>query len=167
MYLLRLSLTLRAHPSGPKASQIAASPPISLAWWLFPTKTQFRITADAFIFPPPSHPLHSKFPADRLAPSPNFNWEAERLRIWRKMSPDLRASFVRPIPGTKLEEDPEKWPTQLPTDLEAKTEEEKRLVKQGPPAYHCRTGLSLTFCYDPTALENFALIVLEPHSVDL
>lgn len=146
---LELMLTLRAPYSGPKASQIAASSHISLAWWLLPTKTQFRITADAFIFPPPSHPLHSRFPANRLAPSPNFDWEAERLRIWRKMSPDLRASFVRPTPGSKLEENPEKWPTTLPTDLEAKTDEEKRLVKQGSLVYLCLAGLSLTSFMTP------------------
>lgn len=69
------------------------------------------------------------------------------------MSPDLRASFCRPIPGTPLSApgrediDPRTFPKALPTDLEAKTDEEKRLVK--------------------IALENFALIVLSPTDVDL
>lgn len=98
---------------------------------MLPTKTQFRITANAFILPPPNHPLHSKFPAERLAPCADFSWEAERLRIWRKMSADLRASFLRPVPGTKLKVDPHQWPETLPNDLDAKTDEEKRLVEQG------------------------------------
>ena len=126
------SPTLISQPNrGPKAAQISANSPVSLAWWQLPTKTQFRITADAYIFPPPNHPLHSQFPAERLAPCADFSWEAERLRIWRKMSADLRASFLRPVPGTKLEVDPHQWPETLPTDLEAKTDEEKRLVQQG------------------------------------
>lgn len=122
----------------PKATQITSvSPKVSLAWWMLPTMTQFRIEATAYVLPPPGHPSLSSFPADRLSPGAEgakFDWDSERIRVWRKMSPDLRASFVRPVPGTSLkgtEIKPESFPTSLPTDLEAKTDEEKRLIAIG------------------------------------
>lgn len=135
----------------PKALQIASnlqSGIIELAWWLAPTMQQFRIRGRAFILPSPSHPLLPQFPAQQLAPtSAPFNWEDERVRIFRKMAPPLRASFVRPTPGTPLDGiDPKSFPATLCTDLEAKTEEEKKLVKE--------------------ALQHLALIVIEPFEVD-
>jgi len=83
---------------------------------------------------------------------PQFDWESERLRIFRKMSPGLRASFCRPIPGTPLAStdppiDPAQFPTSLPSDLDATTDEEKRLVGE--------------------ALQAFSLIVMSPFDVDL
>lgn len=68
------------------------------------------------------------------------------------MAPALRASFVRPTPGTPLHRegkediDPSKFPLELPTDLEAKTDEDKRDIKE--------------------ALKNLSLMVLEPFEVD-
>lgn len=71
------------------------------------------------------------------------------MRIYRKLSPALRASFVRPTPGSALKDGvdpPETYPTELPTDLDA-SEDEKKLIDQ--------------------ALHNFALIVIDPHAVDI
>lgn len=63
----------------------------------------------------------------------------------------MRASFARPIPGTRLDEsgvkDTKELLQTLPNDTEAETEEDKNNIKK--------------------ALENFALIVIEPISVDL
>lgn len=136
---------------GPKGEQLVENGSTEIAWWLEPTKHQFRIRSHAFLLPPPGHPLKDKFPSERLAPFDGFDWEQERLRVFRKMSPPLRASFVRPIPGTPLDQgegsDPATYPKELPTDLEAKTDKDKELVKQ--------------------ALEHLALIVLEPYSVDV
>ncbi|KAI5479021.1 hypothetical protein MNV49_004303 [Pseudohyphozyma bogoriensis] len=142
---------------GPKATQIRASQQVEIAWWLSVTQHQFRVRSKAWILPSPEHSLANAFPSTTLAPAslPEFDWEQERLRIFRKMSPELRASFCRPIPGTPLkgtgpgggDVDPNDFPKELPSDLEAKTEEEKKLVKE--------------------ALENFALIVLKPWEVDM
>ena len=147
----------RSHYRAPKALQVTSNNEgglIELAWWLVPTQEQFRVRARAFILPEPSHPLHKSFPADRLAPAGGkpFDWESERVRIFRKMAPALRASFVRPTPGTPLHRegkediDPSKFPLELPTDLEAKTDEDKRDIKE--------------------ALKNLSLMVLEPFEVD-
>lgn len=135
---------------GPKGAQLVDNPAAEIAWWMEPTKHQFRIQAQAFVLPPPGHRLLSQFPGERLAPFAGFDWEAERQRIYKKLSPPLKASFVRPIPGTPVNSpdgaDPETFPKSLPVEEEA-SEKEKELLKQ--------------------ALENFALIVLEPHHVDV
>lgn len=59
-------------------------------------------------------------------------------------------SAHRPIPGTPVDSpegaDPATFPKELPTEDDA-SDEEKKLIKQ--------------------ALTNFALIVLEPHNVDV
>ncbi|KAH8925097.1 hypothetical protein BT69DRAFT_1280027 [Atractiella rhizophila] len=116
----------------PKAQQILASPPnhgvpSALSWWLIPTNSQYRISGPIYLLPPPNHPH-------------------ERLRHFRKLTPDLRASFLRPAPGGPLKEgDGKNWPETLKDDLEAEGEE-KELVKK--------------------ALENFALIVVMPNRVD-
>lgn len=122
---------------------------------------QYRIRGRAFILPHPSHPLFAQFPHSRLSPyssgkesTTKFDWDSERVRIFRKMSPALRASYCRPTPGTPLSHggenggdiDPKDFPSELPTDLEAKTTEEKELIK--------------------IALLNMALIVIEPFEID-
>ncbi|KAK4047576.1 hypothetical protein OIV83_005363 [Microbotryomycetes sp. JL201] len=129
----------------PKVQQIATSPFVSLSWWMPPTMTQFRIRAKAFIFSPPKHSELLPFPARQLEPAAGFDWEQERLRHWRKLTPELRASFLRPTPGSFLAEDPTDWPEVLPHDLEASEHEE--LIR--------------------LALSRFALIILDPHEVDI
>lgn len=63
------------------------------------------------------------------------------------MSPSLRASFCRPTPGGELGGiDMGSFPAELPTDLEAKTEQEKKDIQ--------------------IALKHLALIVMEPFEVD-
>lgn len=126
-----------------------------------PVMHQYRIRGRAFILPHPSHPLYAKFPHSRLSPytksqesSKPFDWDSERVRIFRKMSPALRASYCRPTPGTPLSHngengtdiDPKTFPTELPTDLDAKTDEEKMHIKE--------------------ALLNMAIIVIEPFDID-
>ncbi|KAM0754367.1 hypothetical protein T439DRAFT_296751 [Meredithblackwellia eburnea MCA 4105] len=144
---------------GPKASQITQNGTVELAWWLSPAQQQYRIRGKAWIFPPPGHPLLASFPAKELSPPnlPAFDWESERLRTFRKMNPPLRASFVRPIPGTKLagngpigdDIDPSTFPTELPSDLELedKSDKVKEEVKE--------------------ALSHFSLIVIKPFAVDM
>lgn len=115
--------------------------------------SQYRILAKTHILPPPGDKyadLLKHFPGDRLAPpslGSSFKWEDERQRIFRKMSPPLKASFCRPVPGSKLgDEDPKKWPEELPDPDEAKGKDKEHIKE---------------------ALENFAIIALEPVFVDL
>lgn len=115
---------------------------VSICWWLSPTGEQFRIQARAYVVPPMS--MKASFPAfpvaKGLAPTQSFDWEAERLRIFDKLSDDLQASFLRPACGSVWTKGASKaWPVSL-----ERNEEFRHL-----------------------ALENFALIVLDPLSVDL
>ncbi|CAE6526466.1 unnamed protein product [Rhizoctonia solani] len=143
---------LRSHPS-------TKGPTAEVAWWIDPAFCQFRIGARAYILPAPSHALHSEFPLSELsqnsggdsgpdAPETAKDWEALRIRTYNNLSPPLRASFARPIPGSPLKDpaDAEKWPQELPETGKEETEEEKKYVKE--------------------ALENFSLVVVEPLQVD-
>lgn len=86
--------------------------------------------------------LQAKLSPSNLG-SETFDWEHERRRIFEKISPELKASFLRPTPGEPLDRipsdaSPSQWPSEITSD------------------------------YQKTcALERFALIVLDPVSVDL
>lgn len=136
----------------PKARQLAAAPQVELAWWLAATQHQFRIVGSAYILPSPSFSSHPSsasssasdptlssfsfpFPAAKLAPYDGFNWERERVRQFRRLSPELRASFCRPVPGTTLGEwggKMEDLPQTLPETVdEAENDEQKKQVEEG------------------------------------
>lgn len=147
------------YDRAPKALQTSSNPAggvLELAWWLAPTQEQFRIRGRSYIYAKAGHPINQHFPFERLAPvqanGQPFDWEQERVRIWRKMSPALRASYCRPTPGTPLHRDgqgdidPRTFPSTLPTDLDAKTDEEKAFIQE--------------------ALTNMSLLVIEPFDVD-
>jgi hypothetical protein len=119
--------------SAPKSQQLHKDGKMELAWWFAPSGDQFRITGTAFLVGRPDHEVTKSFNeqhAKRLAPvgiQGDFNWEDERKRIYDKISPPIRASFARPIPGTALKasergepngEDynPQDWPLELKTD---------------------------------------------------
>jgi pyridoxamine 5'-phosphate oxidase len=80
---------------------------------------------------------------------PNVEWEHERLKAYDALSGFLRASFLRPVPGSKLvnPEDAKKWPKELPTRAEAANDKEKEQVDE--------------------ALKNCAMLLLEPREVDV
>lgn len=114
---------------------------------------QYRILAKTHILPSPGSKhsdLLKHFPSERLAPPPlasTFKWEDERQRIFRKLSPAIRASFCRPVPGSNLgDQDPKSWPEELPSPEEAEAKDKDHIK---------------------LALENFAVIALEPVFVDL
>ncbi|GAA5967316.1 hypothetical protein JCM11641_000510 [Rhodosporidiobolus odoratus] len=158
-------LIVTTDARSPKARQLAASPQVEIAWWLSATQHQFRIVGPAYILPSPSFSttpstfgtdpsastLTFPFPAAKLAPYEGFNWEDERVRQFRKLSPELRASFYRPVPGSRLTEwdgKMEDLPETLPETVEdAEGEEQKKEVEQ--------------------AMNNMALIVIDPIAVDL
>ncbi|CAG8581560.1 14250_t:CDS:2, partial [Ambispora leptoticha] len=121
------------------------------AWWFSVTGEQFRLSGDAYVLPHPSHSLLAVFPSKTLAtnyftpPTPEFNWEAERIRFWHKMPAELRAFYTRPTPGTPIKEQEEDNYLEKLSAV-GETESEKELVKK--------------------ALENFALIVMKANAVD-
>ncbi|BGP14601.1 hypothetical protein JCM10213_001948 [Rhodosporidiobolus nylandii] len=147
--LIADKLVITTDARTPKARQLAACPHVELAWWLSATQHQFRVLGSAYILPSPSFdPAGFPFPAAKLAPYKDFSWEDERVRQFRKLSPELRASFYRPVPGTPLKDwggKMEDLPAELPE--EGENEEQKKQVEQ--------------------ALKNFALVVIDPSEVDL
>ncbi|SCV71240.1 BQ2448_2828 [Microbotryum intermedium] len=175
--LVNDNLIVTTDVRAPKALALEANPTTSLAWWHLPTMTQFRIRSQAYPVKPPSrgNPTSAQI-LDRLSPVENFDWEAERIRIFHKMSPELRASFVRPVPGSRLvdKEEAKEWPKELPaSEEEAEREKEKGQVKEGELSWRKLGGESeektdARVCeFVCTALEHFALIILEPFDVDV
>ena len=81
-----------------------------------------------------------------------FDWEDKRKVVFKGMSPFMKATWVRPPPGSRLEggeEEAEKWPVKLEEPDENgifKSDEDKILWE--------------------TALGNFALLVVDPVEVD-
>ncbi|PRQ73168.1 hypothetical protein AAT19DRAFT_15921 [Rhodotorula toruloides] len=166
--LISDKLVVTTDARSPKARQLATAPQIELAWWLAATQHQFRIVGRAYILPSPSFSSHPpsasssasdptlssfSFPflGAKLEPYEGFNWEHERVRQFRRMSPELRASFYRPVPGTTLEKwgrKMEELPQTLPESVEqAENDEQKKQVEE--------------------AMKNFALIVIDATEVDL
>lgn len=126
----------------PKSQQLSKDPHFEIAWWFAPSGDQFRITGRAYVVGPPDHSYTKTFLSEhgkRLAPpglNEEFNWEDERRRIYEKISPPIRASFARPIPGTPLKQserkngsagkeeegdyEPKDWPEELKMDGDEK-----------------------------------------------
>lgn len=143
--LLPLNRTSDAAPS-PQSGTLA-----SICWWFSPTGEQYRIQARAYVVSAGSERGRvaglTAEQAKRLGPrdGANFEWEAERVRVYEKLSWELKASFLgRSVPGSRLVAD----------DSEKRADLEKRL-ESGDQELRA------------AALKNFALIVLEPISVDL
>jgi pyridoxamine 5'-phosphate oxidase len=131
-----------------EASPPQRGAPFELAWWFTGTGEQFRFLGTARLWHPSlassSSPSSSSPLPSHLAPSDTFDWESERKRIFRKLSPQLRSTFIRPVPGTPLNEcgvDLSRLPEEMGDDME-----EDPVVKR--------------------AFENFALVVLEVEGAD-
>jgi len=141
----------------PKVTQVAPTsgsghltPNAEVAWWISDASEQYRISGLVHIFPHPGHELVASFPAERLSMGKAFGWEAYRRKIFNeKMSPFMRATFCRQTPGSFMENyaEGDDWVKRLASEEEATDEEEKKRVDE--------------------ALLNFALVVVEPLSVDL
>ncbi|KAH9813342.1 pyridoxamine 5'-phosphate oxidase-domain-containing protein [Melampsora americana] len=130
--------------------KIQTGQPASICWWFPESGEQYRIRVLTYVIPPPS--LKSNFPKfvsnQKLNPpnlgSIEFDWEMERQRVFEKLSSELKSSFLRSKPGERFEKVPKEelpktyWPTEL------KNEEEKN-----------------------KALDRFALVLLDPISIDL
>jgi len=112
-----------------------------------PTQEQFRISGRAYVLPSPENPLAKSFPGSQFAES-GFIWEDYRKQVFNELSGHMRASWCRPVPGSKLDgyDEGKKWPETVPRLGEAQTEQEKQLQTK--------------------ALANFSLLVIDPQEVD-
>jgi pyridoxamine 5'-phosphate oxidase len=133
----------------PKANQIDKNPNVHISWWIEGTQEQFRITGTASIVPDPTK--QAKPIAGTLATlaEEGLDWEVKRKEVFNSMTPHMRASWCRAVPGTPMAggyEEAKKWPETLPKLNEAKTDEEKKNQE--------------------FALSNFALVLIEPWAVD-
>jgi len=142
----------------PKVQQLTTKPQAEVVWWIEGTKQQFRIIADIHIVPTPSHPLHSNFKQNlsnaeadsSLSLFKNDNWEARRVAMFKSMSAQMKASWCRPVPGSRLEggqEEAKRWPDRI---------EEPKL---GLPKEEAKRNWDM-------ALENFALVIIDPIEID-
>ncbi|KAG5642394.1 hypothetical protein DXG03_002852 [Asterophora parasitica] len=143
----------------PKSSQIISNPHVQIAWWIEGTQEQFRISGLASAIPAPTNSLYKHFlhnvrnakPTSAVAAfsREDFNWEAKRLEVFKSMSVHMKASWCRPVPGTRLEggeEEAKKWPVRVEEPGEDADEETRRNWE--------------------TALGNFALLIVDPTEVD-
>ncbi|KDQ15609.1 hypothetical protein BOTBODRAFT_157895 [Botryobasidium botryosum FD-172 SS1] len=144
----------------PKVSQVTPlsgggpenlTPNAEVAWWIADASEQYRISAQVHILPHPSHELHKSFPSDRPSMGGGrFGWEAYRRQMFNEtMSPFMRATFCRRQPGAPMESysEGDQWITRLASEEEVADGEEKKNIDE--------------------AMLNFALVVVEPMSVDL
>ncbi|KAF7302505.1 Pyridox-oxase-2 domain-containing protein [Mycena chlorophos] len=139
----------------PKTTQLIANPNVQVVWWIEGAQEQYRIAGTARVIPAPSQALHKHFVHTlvELQNQPQnkkrvnaFDWEAQRLATFRSMSPYMKASWCRPVPGSRLEggqDEAKRWPVEV---FEPKEGED-------------------TSSWD-MALSNFALLVIEPREVD-
>ncbi|OCB89010.1 hypothetical protein A7U60_g3817 [Sanghuangporus baumii] len=149
-----------------KATQLAENTHVELAWLLPKAQAQIRILGNAYIHPSPDFllngadsisgeekrtienavaKLQSAFPAKELG-GEGFDWEKERIERFDAAGGHMRASWARPVPGSRLIDpgDAKESPETLPKSDE--TGDKKELVA--------------------TALKNFALVIIDPLEVD-
>jgi pyridoxamine 5'-phosphate oxidase len=130
-----------------------AEPRVEAVYWTASTQEQFRIIGRASIVPTPNYQAPYPSPSGRVfdeLAKEVFDWEKKRVEVFDSMSGHMKATWCRPVPGTPLkggDEEMKKWPEKLPKLGEAESEEDKK---------------NLAF-----ALENFALLLVEPFEVDL
>lgn len=176
---LRPLLVSSTDVRSPKVAQLqqqSSNPLTEVAWWIEGAGEQYRIVSRAYVLPSPKHPLYAQFPFDRLTPSSAASsqtaagesselhkdsddenttlaqwWEKERIATFNdRMGGALRASWCRPTPGSDLPggyDSAKEWLERLPrsSDVQPGSKEEADVRY---------------------ALENFALLVLEPVRVE-
>ncbi|KZP10101.1 hypothetical protein FIBSPDRAFT_872954 [Athelia psychrophila] len=137
----------------PKVTQLLAQPTVEAVYWIEGSGEQYRVVGRTSIIPAPAHPLYARFdpthgPALTALKNEGVDWEKERTKSFDSMSAHMKATWCRPVPGTKLEggyEEAKKWPVKLPK-LGEGTDQEKHYLE--------------------IALANFALVVIDPLEVD-
>lgn len=163
--VLRQFLSAKATPTLPllvtttdiraqKTAQLLQNPNIETVFWFESTHEQYRLAGQATVVPEPSHSYYTHFdscqwPGLTALQKENIDWEAKRVEIFDSLSGDLRASWCRPVPGSKLEggyEEAKNWPETLPKLGGETSEADRRNLE--------------------VALGNFALVLIDPVTVD-
>lgn len=145
----------------PKVRQLTQDPSAEIAWWIEPTKQQFRIACRIYLLPAPGHRLHAQFMdvlanADRetsLAQFTTHDWEETRQTMFKSMSGHMKASWCRPTPGSPLIDDSAKadpWPERL----------------EDPGSDVAKESYAEAKRLWDIALNNFALVVIDPYEID-
>ncbi|KAF8167325.1 pyridoxamine 5'-phosphate oxidase-domain-containing protein [Crassisporium funariophilum] len=147
----------------PKVTQLISNSTAELAWWIEGTQQQFRVIAKVHLVPSPSHRLHAHFqsalgeagPDTGLALFKNEDWEAKRIQIFKSLSAHMKASWCRPVPGSRLEggqEEAKRWPERV-EEPDEKADMPKEKYDEAKRNWE-------------TALGNFAVVVVDPVEVD-
>jgi hypothetical protein len=146
----------------PKVDQIINNPNIESSWWIEGTKEQFRIAGRVSLVASPNHDLFT-ITRDQLLNNAKvdpegglaalkpaeYDWERERIETFKRMSAHMKASWCRPVPGSILnggQDEARKWPERVEEPGEDDGEEAKKNWA--------------------TALNNFALVIIEPIEID-
>lgn len=131
-----------------------SNPNVEAVFWIEATVQQYRISGRAWIIPAADHPYRALFnpsgsPALKALQDGGIDWDQKRVEHFNMMEPKMRASWCRPVPGTKLDayEDVYKWPGTLPKLGEAESHEDKK-------------NLQISF-------SHFTLVIIDPSKVDL
>ncbi|THH26834.1 hypothetical protein EUX98_g7358 [Antrodiella citrinella] len=145
----------------PKATQMLSNPAVEVAWWLEGSQEQFRVAGRVAVVPAPDHPFHTMQDTPRGSAfaklgedgeqggaGGKFDWEKKRREVFDSMSAHMKASWARPPPASEIAsyDDAKAWPETIKNLGEAETEDEKKDQEK--------------------ALKNFALVVIEPLTVD-
>ncbi|PFH49788.1 hypothetical protein AMATHDRAFT_146744 [Amanita thiersii Skay4041] len=146
----------------PKISQIISNPHVQIAYWIDGTQQQFRIAGRAAVIPSPQNDLYKQFMHDILTSTGklesmagiaalatnNFDWEKERINIFKSLSGHMKATWCRPVPGSLLsnQEEANKWPVKIHEPTLEGSDEERRNWE--------------------LALSNFALLIVDPIECD-
>ncbi|EIN14289.1 hypothetical protein PUNSTDRAFT_96034 [Punctularia strigosozonata HHB-11173 SS5] len=142
----------------PKVQQMFEDASVELCWWIDPTGEQFRIAGRIYVIPDPSNPYHprsmekieSAGAAFRELKAEGVDWESKRRELFNTMSPHMKASWVRPTPGSKIDdyEESKKWPSKVEGSAGDNPEDPDQAKNL------------------ETALGHFALVLVDPIEVD-
>ncbi|KAF9535587.1 pyridoxamine 5'-phosphate oxidase-domain-containing protein [Crepidotus variabilis] len=146
-----------------KVTQLTTSTKCELAWWQKDPGQQIRIIGDAYLVPSPNHSLYSNF-HEKLRNAPigtglaalkDKDWEADRVDLFRNMSPVMKAGWCRATPGSKMPGDDEAktWPKEIYDPEEGNPDKESEKYKEAKRLWDL-------------ALSNFATVVIDPLEVD-
>lgn len=126
---------MRIHPLDPSPSSTEPFHLRRYLFWASGTGDQIRIRGNVHLYLP-GKPASEQSVGALL---PDLDWEAYRIKQWKALSSHLRASFLRPTPGST-------WPKD-------KVEEFVERLEVGGEG-------------EDKALERFSLVVFEPKVVD-
>ncbi|ORZ02974.1 pyridoxamine 5'-phosphate oxidase-domain-containing protein [Syncephalastrum racemosum] len=167
-------LVMTCDKRSPKMSQITSNSAAEICWYFHGTQEQFRISgklhivADgdpASIKPLDEHVCRVSSPDSEKISWPNlafrnalkqfgqdsFSWQAERLRQWYRMSPELRATFTWPT--SKERGEGEDWKKDVPETLNIEGVDEETGWCKGDPKLE-------------DGYKNFVLLIMEATKID-